>query len=149
MALACTIALLTAGCASSTAASTVPATTYLSVAENYFPNATEAPSTGKVPLRFDVTDQHTIAQLTALINALPTAPRQNIITPCPSSLAPAYELDFLDAKNSTPVAEVSIRCFGVMVTVHGQSEPILSGAVPGSKVSLLSSVSSLLSAVSE
>ena len=163
VALACAIALLAVGCASSTAASSdavksasnsslgsgsgeVPATTYLSVAENYFPNATEAPTPGKTPLRFDVTDQQTIARLAALIDALPTAPQQNIITPCPSSLAPAYELDFQDAKNTMPVAEISIECFGVMVTVHGQSKPILSGVVPDSKVSLLSSVGSLLAA---
>jgi len=83
--------------------------------------------------------------LAALFEALPTAPNQNIIAPCPSSMAPAYELDFQDAKNTTPVTEVSIQCFGVMVTVHGYNEPILSDPTSPGKPSLLSSVSSLLS----
>lgn len=90
--------------------------------------------------------QRTIAQLAALFEALPTAPNQNIISPCPASMAPAYELDFQDSKNSTPVAEFSIQCFGVMVSVHGQDEPILSDPTSPGKPSLLSSVSSLLAA---
>lgn len=154
-ALTCAIALLTAGCASSAPAATdaiksasseISATAYLSVIENYFPKTAATRAPGNQPLRFAITDQRTIAQLAALFEALPTAPNQNIISPCPSSMAPAYELDFQDAKNSTAVAEFSIQCFGVLVTVHGQNEPILSDPTTPGKPSLLSSVSSLLSA---
>jgi hypothetical protein len=154
-ALACAIALLAAACTSSapaapdaikSASSEISATAYLSVIENYFPGTAATRAPGNQTLRFAVTDQRTIAQLAALFEALPTAPNQNIISPCPGSMAPAYELDFQDSKNSTPVAEFSIQCFGVMVSVHGQDEPILSDPTSPGKPSLLSSVSSLLAA---
>jgi hypothetical protein len=164
VALACAIALSAAGCASTGPASTdavkavsssgggsssgsgpVPATAYLSVTQNYFANAATAPPTGMARLRYAVTDQRTIARLAALINALPVDPRQQI-DPCPSSLAPAYELDFQSAKNTKPVAEIAIVCFGVMVTLHGQNKPFLNDSTPPGKTSFLAAVTSLLSA---
>lgn len=154
VALACACALLAAGCTSSapagtdaikSASSEISATAYLSVTENYFAKTALTRAPDGHTLRFAVTDQRTIAQLAALFDALPTAPNQNIISPCPSSMAPAYDLVFQDGKNTSPVAEFSIQCFGVMVTVHGQDEPILSDPTSPGKPSLLSSVSSLLS----
>jgi hypothetical protein len=122
----------------------IAAAAYLSVTENYFAHATAA--LGQGPLRFAVTDQRTIARLAALIDSLPTAPDQ-VMSPCPSSMAPAYGLEFRDAKDTAPVAEVSMMCFGVMVTVQGHGEPILSYPTsPSGEASFLSSVSSLLSA---
>lgn len=121
----------------------MPATAYLSVVENYFADTSARP-TPPTPLRFAVTDASTIARLAALINSLPTSPNQNIITPCPSALAPAYELDFQAAKDASPVAEVSIECFGVMLTVRGHGEPILSDSASPGEASFLRSVASLL-----
>jgi hypothetical protein len=117
---------------------------YVSVTENYFADVTAARGHG--PLRFAVTNRRMIARLAALIDSLPTAPNQ-VMTPCPSSMAPAYDLDFRDAKDAASVAEVSLMCFGVMVTVHGRGGPILSYPTsPSGEASFLSSVSSLLSA---
>ena len=170
-ALACALALLAVGCASGGSASKdsavsvstssgggglgnagssggssekVFATAYLSVTENYFADATVVPPKGMAPVRYAITDQRTIARLAALINSLPTDPRQEI-TPCPSSLAPAYELDFQSAKDAQPVAEVSIQCFGVMVTARGKNEPILSESAPPGAASFLAGVASILS----
>jgi hypothetical protein len=172
VALACAIALSAAGCASSGPASTaaavvtsgsgggnagsggssgggtrgggdVPTTAYLSVTENYFADAAVVAPTGMARLRYAVTDQRTIARLAALINALPTDPRPEI-NPCPSALAPAYELDFQSAKDAKPVAEVAVVCFGVYVTVNGQREQLLNDATAAGKTSFLAAVTSLL-----
>lgn len=172
VALACALALSAAGCASTGPASTaavvatsgsgggnadstsgggstrgggeVPVTGYLSVTENYFAAAAVVAPTGMARLRYAVTDQRTISRLAALINSLPTDPRPEI-HPCPSSLAPAYELDFQSAKNTEPVAEIAIVCFGVMVTLHGQDKPILNDSTAAGKTSFLAAVTSLLS----
>ena len=168
VALACAIALSAAGCASSTGrASTdavvatsssvggnvgssgrssgdVPTAAYLSVTENYFANAAVVAPAGMARLKYAVTDQRTIARLAALINALPTDPRPKI-NPCPSALAPAYELDFQSAKDTKPVAEVTVVCFGVYVTVNGQREQLLNDSTAAGKMSFLAAVTSLLS----
>lgn len=142
-ALVCAIALLATGCTSASSSghgtdrSEVPATAYLSVTEIYPVDGTPTPS--QKSLTFAVTDQRTIAQLAALVNSLPTSPKQ-IMTPCPFPGGPAYELDFQNAKDTTPVAEVSTMCFGVMFTVHEHSEPVL-----GNEAGFFRSVSSLVS----
>jgi hypothetical protein len=163
-AFACAIALIATGCAATELASNnstvsvsgnagkgsgtgeIPATAYLSVVQNYFGASVPARNPGTPRSRYAVTDRQTIARLAALINALPTSPQQNGIVPCPSALSPAYELDFQNAKgDAAPAAEVSIECFGVMVTVHGQREPILSDSASPGAASFLASVASILS----
>ncbi|MBS2551520.1 hypothetical protein KGQ19_32095 [Catenulispora sp. NL8] len=61
-----------------------------------------------------------------MIDTLPPAKGRVVMIPCSSSLAPAYELDFGDSAGAAPVAEVSVECFGVLVTVDGKSKPTLS-----------------------
>jgi hypothetical protein len=162
-ALGLAIALVSAGCASSDPASTgtvalssgngngsgsgsggVPATAYVSVVENYFPEGAASRAPGSWQLKYAVTNEQTITKLAKLINALPTAPNQNIEIPCTSSMAPAYKLDFQDSQGASPVAEVSIECFGVMVTLRGHDEPIRSDSVPPGEASFLQNVAALL-----
>lgn len=108
----------------------VPATAYLSVVQHYFPGVTlQGP--GPQSASYAVTDKQIIARLAALINAVPVAPEPNIIAPCPSSLGPAFLLDFRDSATAAPAAEVAIVCFGVIVTVHGRQEPVLSAGTAG------------------
>jgi hypothetical protein len=160
-ALALAIALLFTGCASSGPATTatsalssgngrgsgdkIPVTAYMSVVENYNPDRTASRGPGPWQLKYAVTNEQTITKLAELIDAVPTAPDQNIMVPCPSSLAPAYELDFRDSEGASPVAEVSIECFGVMVTLRGHDEPIRSDSVPPNNASsVLQKVARLL-----
>lgn len=151
-ALVCAIALLAAGCASSEPTSTdaiasesgsgggdhIPATAYLSVTEYYPIKGSPTPEQGS--LTYAVTDQRTIARFAALVESLPRSSSQ-MITPCPLSARLAYVLNFQqDAKDATPVAQVSTECFGVMVTVHEHREPIL-----GNEAGFLRGVTTLLS----
>ncbi|WP_194894519.1 hypothetical protein [Catenulispora pinisilvae] len=102
----------------------------MSVIENYFP----APEPSKYPVpeqkRFAVTDKQAITRLAAMVNALPVA-KDVVITPCSSQFAPAYELDFGASARTATIAQVSVECFGVMVTVDGKSKPTLSLASVG------------------
>ena len=156
-ALVCAIALLAAGCASSEPTATdviasesgsgdggggggdqIPATAYLSVTEYYPIKGSPTPEQGS--LTYAVTDQRTIARFAALVESLPRSSSQ-MITPCPLSATLAYVLNFQqDAKDATPVAQVSTECFGVMVTVHEHREPIL-----GNEAGFLRGVTTLLS----
>src|SRR5262245_28191925 len=78
----CAVALATTACGSGSSGNDtkVPVTAYLTVTENYFAGASAA--SDPVPLKFTVTDRQTITRLAALINGLPTAPKQTV-TPCP------------------------------------------------------------------
>lgn len=123
----------------------VPVTAYVSVVDNYDPQTAASQAPDMWQLKYAVTDKQTITKLAALINALPAAPNQNVVHPCPSSLSPAYHLDFQSSATASPTAEVSITCFGVMVTLRGHDEPIRSGSVPPDDAgSVLRNVAGLL-----
>ncbi|MFL6112735.1 MAG: hypothetical protein ACJ786_15490 [Catenulispora sp.] len=122
-------------------------TAYVSVTDNYNYNleGTVSRAPGRRRLEYAVTNEQTITKLAELINALPAAPNQDIVVPCTSSLGPAYKLDFQDSQGAAPVAEVSIVCFGVMVSVHGHNEPIRGDSIPpGDTGSVLQNVAALL-----
>jgi hypothetical protein len=109
--------LFAAGCAwfgspAKPAGEVVPATAYLTVTNR---------GSYKVET-VTITDRSTVAQIAKLINALPVA-TGGAAVPCPSS--PDYDLDFRAAENSPPVAQVTVDCSGIYVTVHSQSEPTL------------------------
>lgn len=150
-ALALATAVLAAGCTSSgngevpVTAAGVPVTAAVSVIDNYDPEtaASQAPDMWQV--KYAVTDEQTITKLAELINSLPTAPNQNVVHPCPSSLSPAYQLDFQSSASATPTAVVSIMCFGVMVTLPGHDEAIRVGSAPPDDMgSVLRNVAALL-----
>ena len=150
-ALALAMALLAVGCTSSGngdggGGGEVPVTAYVSVVDNYNPKTATTQAPDMWQLKYAVTDEQTIAKLAQLINALPVAPNQDIVHSCPSSLSPAYQLDFQSSATAAPSAEVSIMCFGVMVTLRGHGdEPIRSGTVPSAAVSsVLQNVAGLL-----
>lgn len=118
----------------------VPVTAYLSVEQNYDVQDKDG-HPGQ--LRYSVTDPKTIAQLTALINALPVSANQGI-TPCPESMAPAFDLEFSAAKGNKAVAEVSLQCFGVMVAVGDHNLPILSYTATAGGMSFVKRIEALL-----
>ncbi|MBR7836390.1 hypothetical protein KDL01_24140 [Actinospica durhamensis] len=126
---------------------TVPATAYLSVIQAYFPYATPTRSAAaKIPqrLHFAVTDRQTIARLAAMINALPRS-ADKLPSSCPEALGPAFELDFGDGPGKAPRAQVSILCFGVMVSLGAHDEPILSDTGSPGADRFLNTIASLLS----
>lgn len=147
-------ALVAAGCTSAGTASTasfagthphsqaegVLVTAYLGVEQNYgVQDAKGYPG----QLRYSVTDRKTIEELTALINALPVSPNQGI-TPCPEQMAPAFDLDFADTKGGKAIDEVSLQCFGVMVTIGGHELPIRSDSASSGGTSFIQRVQALL-----
>lgn len=124
----------------------MPATAYLSVSQNYFPVGTPTRFAGaKIPqtLHLAVTDRQTIARLAAMINALPRSANQEPGS-CPEAWGPAFELDFGDAPGDAPRAQVSILCFGVMVSIGAHSEPILSDTSSPSADQFLKTIATLL-----
>jgi hypothetical protein len=153
--LAAALAALAAGCAATGSAANdaaghsthaqaghvadVPETAYLSVVQNY-----DVAGVAPEQLRYAVTDHKTIAQLAALIDVLSIAPNQNIIDPCPKESAPAFSLDFQDAKGGKVLAQVDFECFGVMGTRDGQDVPILSSSTSPGAPSLLDRVGAIL-----
>lgn len=108
----------------------MPVTPYVSVIENYFPVPEPSKYPGPEQKRFAVTDKQVITRLAAMVNALPVA-KGVVMTPCAAQLAPAYELDFGASAGTATVAQVSVECFGVLVTVDGKSKPTLSLASVG------------------
>lgn len=149
-------ALLAAGCTSTGSSTTgsvaqpthphsvsvtdVPTTAYLAVVQHY-----DVPGSAPGQLRYAVTDHKTIAQLAALVNALPAAPDQkNIIIPCPEQTAPAFDLDFQDAKGGKVLAQADFECFGVMVADGARNVPVLSSSVSPGTPSLIDQVEAIL-----
>ncbi|WP_034264597.1 hypothetical protein [Actinospica robiniae] len=136
-------ALLAAGCSSNGSPKTadVPDTAYLAVVQNY-----DVPigKGGPRQLRYTVTDRKTIAQLTALINALPAAPKQSNPPSCPEEVAPAFDLQFQDTKGGKVLAQVDFECFGVWVTLDGKDEPLLSSSTSPGAPSLINRVEAIL-----
>jgi hypothetical protein len=120
----------------------VPVSRYLSVVQYYGVHNDQSGTLGQ--RRFTVTDPAAIAKLAALIDALPVAPKQ-WIHPCISGMAPAYQLDFQDTKDAGAAMSVAIDCFGVVVSVGGHQEPMLSDSATSVDVmAFLSQVQTLM-----